>query len=74
MIQKLISIPDSGSKSDLMNTKDLQATGDLAGSGLAYREVSPGVLCYDKDKRFKQGGRGDYWVLYNFVPARKDFR
>jgi hypothetical protein len=65
---------DSSSKTDLMTTQQLVAAGDLAGAELNYREVSQGVLCYDKDKRFKQGARGKYWVLYNYVPARKDFR
>ena len=47
---------------------------NILGAGLNYREVSPGVLCYDKDKRFKQGVRGNFWVLYNYAPADKDFQ
>lgn len=74
----------SSSSSDTTNTgvgdrsigEPLPASGiDPTSAGpLAFRPVSPGVTCQDKQLTFRQSQRRDFWVLENYLIANKSFR
>merc|ERR1719295_796482 len=36
--------------------------------------LSSTLFCYNTDQQFRQGLRGDHWVLYNYIKARKQFQ
>jgi hypothetical protein len=49
----------------------------MANSATAVQQVRPLrelLGCQDKSNRRRIAQRGDYWVLYNYVPARRWFR
>jgi len=39
----------------------------------SQRTLSPSIKCSDKTLNFRQGMRGKYWVLYNYIRAKKRF-
>jgi len=61
------------SKEVVQSSRQLQNSNRLAG-GQAPRQLSEGQVCYDKHRKFKQGARGNFWVMYNYVTAVKDFK
>jgi len=36
--------------------------------------LSSTLFCNNIDQKFRQGLRGDHWVLYNYIKARKEFQ
>jgi len=36
--------------------------------------LSPSLFCYNTDQQFRQGLRGEHWVLYNYIKAKKQFQ
>lgn len=47
---------------------------ETAKSGVQVRPLREMLGCQDKSNRRRTAQRGDYWVLYNYVPARRWFR
>jgi hypothetical protein len=45
-----------------------------AGATSQVRPLRELLGCQDKPNRRRIAQRGDYWVLYNYVPARRWFR
>lgn len=46
----------------------------MANSAVQVRPLRELLGCQDKSNRRRTAQRGDYWVLYNYVPARRWFR
>lgn len=40
---------------------------------IGRRWLSPQYSCYNKDNRFRQSIRGNYWVLYNYIRPSQSF-
>lgn len=47
---------------------------ETAKSAVQVRPLREMLGCQDKSNRRRIAQRGDYWVLYNYVPARRWFR
>jgi len=46
--------------------KDSKSVGQMS--------LTSSLFCYNTDQRFRQGLRGDHWVLYNYIKAEKQFQ